>query len=722
MNHASTISCNERGVRVAFSDNCTLDEYGDPYDTMGHDGQRHFNTWHRWQMGALTTADVQTVTATGVYNVAPAEAAGGVPRVLRVARPSGNYFYLEYRQPYGRYDNFSSTAAVVNGVSIRLAAGVGNQSFSKLIDTNPQTATYSDSALAVGRGFADKGSNIFIVTQALSPSGATVLVQVGPDLTLPTAPTNLQTTVGATGAVALSWSAATDDLFVSTYRVSRDGTPLGSAYGTTYTDAAPPQAASHAYSVSAVDGAGNVGPQVSGAIVFVPDTTRPGGVSSLSATAVGPHSVVLAWAAASDNVGVTGYALSRGGQSLATVTGTSFTDDLAPDGYGLSYQVRALDAAGNVGPAATAGISLTDVTAPVLNGDLQLSVEVGGAINLSWPAATDNVGIVGYALTRGGTPLTTVTGTTHVDAGLAQAMDYGYQVVALDAAGNPSSPALSGTIYLPDSTAPSPPGALIATQSGPRAVDLHWAAATDNVGVDHYAISVDGVAATTTSAIELVALAMSDGVAHHFELNAVDAAGNLGQPVSADLTLPDVTAPSPVGTFGARASGATSVALSWTGATDNVAVNAYQLTRDGLPLVQLDASARGFTDTGLASDRQHTYGLVAIDAAGNTSTAATAIVRLSSADVAPPTVPQNLQGVALGSRRVSLTWSASSDDRPGTIRYRVFRGSRRIATVTTAGYVDRPASVGWYRYRVKAVDAAGNVSAFSVWVEVRATR
>jgi osmoprotectant transport system permease protein len=46
----------------------------------------------------------------------------------------------------------------------------------------------------------------------------------------------------------------------------------------------------------------------------------------------------------------------------------------------------------------------------------------------------------------------------------------------------------------------------------------------------------------------------------------------------------------------------------------------------------------------------------------------------------------------------------------------------RIATVTTTSYVDRPATAGWYTYKVRAVDAAGNRSAFSTTVSAKAVR
>ncbi len=718
MNHASTISCTSGGVRVAFSNSCTTDEYGDPFDTMGGNGQRHFNTWHRWQLGVLGAADVQTVTESGVYRVATAEISGGVPRVLRVTRPSGNYYYLEYRQPYGRYDNFASTAAVVNGVAIRIAPGVGSMSFSKLIDTVPQTNSFYDAPLRVGRCFADSVNDIFVVTQAIDPTGATVLVHIGPDTILPTAPDAAQATSDATGTVTLRWQPATDDVFVAGYQVSRDGTIVGTTDGTSLTESGLPQATTYDYSVSAVDEVGNVGPPAS-ATFFLPDTTPPGSVGSLSAASTGPHSVALGWVAAPDNVAVSSYAVLRNGTLIGTTAGTSLEDAAAPDGISLTYQVRAVDEVGNQGPLASAAISLPDVTGPALGGGLTLSVTPSGDVDVTWPSATDNVGTAGYDLSRDGAPIATTTGTQYLDPGLAQAHTYQYSVVASDAAGNPSQ-ALTGTIYLPDLLAPVAPGSLNVVQSAARAVDLGWSAATDNVAVDHYLVAVDDLAVATTTLTQLLALAVDDGVDHTFTVAAVDGAGNVGPAVSAHLSLPDVTAPSLAGSFSARATGPTSIALSWTAATDNVGVAGYRLLRDGAPLAELGGSARGYTDAGLASDASHTYTLMAVDGAGNLGPESVVQVKLTSVDVTAPSAPLGLSAVALSRRRISLTWQPSIDNQAGALSYRVFRGRIRIATVTTARYLDRPAVSGWYKYRVKAVDASGNVSSFSVAVWIKA--
>ncbi|HSH21128.1 MAG TPA: fibronectin type III domain-containing protein, partial [Candidatus Caenarcaniphilales bacterium] len=98
----------------------------------------------------------------------------------------------------------------------------------------------------------------------------------------------------------------------------------------------------------------------------------------------------------------------------------------------------------------------------------------------------------------------------------------------------------------------------------------------------------------------------------------------------------------------------------------------------------------------------------------------TSSVQLVSVDTVAPTVPQGLAGRALGSRRVELTWQASTDDRAGTIRYRIFRSGVKVATVTTISFIDRPPTVGKYTYKIRAVDAARNKSAFTPGLVVKA--
>ena len=88
-------------------------------------------------------------------------------------------------------------------------------------------------------------------------------------------------------------------------------------------------------------------------------------------------------------------------------------------------------------------------------------------------------------------------------------------------------------------------------------------------------------------------------------------------------------------------------------------------------------------------------------------------------DTTPPSAPANLK--ATGSiGKVTLAWDASTDD-VGVTGYEVYRSAsagftpsaaNRIATPATPGYVD-PVAAGTYHYRVKATDAAPNLSASS---------
>jgi glucose/arabinose dehydrogenase/PKD repeat protein len=88
-------------------------------------------------------------------------------------------------------------------------------------------------------------------------------------------------------------------------------------------------------------------------------------------------------------------------------------------------------------------------------------------------------------------------------------------------------------------------------------------------------------------------------------------------------------------------------------------------------------------------------------------------------DSTPPSAPGNIKATgSLG--KVTLDWDASTDA-VGVAGYEVYRSTtagftpsaaNRIATPTATGYVD-PVAAGTYYYRVKATDAAGNLSTAS---------
>jgi chitodextrinase len=77
-----------------------------------------------------------------------------------------------------------------------------------------------------------------------------------------------------------------------------------------------------------------------------------------------------------------------------------------------------------------------DTQAPTVPGSATATAASSTQINLSWNASTDNVGVTGYKLYRGGVFLKQVAGTSTTDTGLSANTPYCYTISAGDAAGN----------------------------------------------------------------------------------------------------------------------------------------------------------------------------------------------------------------------------------------------------------------------------------------------
>ena len=91
--------------------------------------------------------------------------------------------------------------------------------------------------------------------------------------------------------------------------------------------------------------------------------------------------------------------------------------------------------------------------------------------------------------------------------------------------------------------------------------------------------------------------------------------------------------------------------------------------------------------------------------------------RAATGDTTPPSAPSSLTATPTANR-IALNWNASTDN-VGVTSYLVERCQgpsctfTQIATPTATTYTDAGLSAGNYSYRVRAVDAAGNTSAYS---------
>ncbi|MDT0394451.1 MULTISPECIES: glycoside hydrolase family 18 chitinase [Streptomyces] len=86
----------------------------------------------------------------------------------------------------------------------------------------------------------------------------------------------------------------------------------------------------------------------------VPGDNAPSAPGTPSASGVTDTSVKLSWSAATDDKGIKNYDVLRDGATVATVTGTSYTDTGLSKGTDYSYTVRARDTGDQTGPASGA--------------------------------------------------------------------------------------------------------------------------------------------------------------------------------------------------------------------------------------------------------------------------------------------------------------------------------------------------------------------------------
>lgn len=173
-----------------------------------------------------------------------------------------------------------------------------------------------------------------------------------------------------------------------------------------------------------------------------------------------------------------------------------------------------------------------DELPPTAPAGLAATATSSSTIDLSWSAATDNVGVTGYEVFRdgGATAIATTNGTTFSDKGLAADSTHSYVVLAFDAAGNRSAmsnTASATTFSAPpqDVTPPTVPSGLTATVDG-ASINLSWSASTDDIGVAGYGVFRDnGVTPIAT----VTGTAFSDSGqlgTHTYTVAAVDTAGN----------------------------------------------------------------------------------------------------------------------------------------------------------------------------------------------------
>ena len=243
-----------------------------------------------------------------------------------------------------------------------------------------------------------------------------------------------------------------------------------------------------------------------------------------------------------------------------------------------------------------------------------------------------------------------------------------------------------------DTIAPTAP-TLSASGTTQTTTDLSWSGATDNVAVTGYDVLRNGVViGSTTTATTFAVTGLTASTAYTFNVRAKDAAGN----VSVNSNTVNVTTLAPVAdttpptapTLAASGTTQTTTNLSWSGATDNVAVTGYDVLRNGV-VIGSTTTATTFAVTGLTASTAYTFNVRAKDAAGNSSvnsntvsvtTLAVSTVTYCTAS-ANSTADERIGRVQLGTINNPSTGTAGYEDFTA-ISTNLVRGTSNTITIT----------------------------------------
>jgi len=333
----------------------------------------------------------------------------------------------------------------------------------------------------------------------------------------------------------------------------------------TYQDTSVEFLTRYFYTVSAVDGAGNVGPRSSSVSVTTKGLATPANLVASN----GVQKITLSWNANTEPE-LTGYQVLRfnaptDASPNATFSSilTTYVDTPVTAGQTFVYRVRAVGVNSLQSGLSNFASAQANEAPPVLATPRNVTATGSiGRITLSWSANTETQ-LTGYRVLKYTDPSQTTAlatfssvKTTFVDSPLAQGQTFVYRVQALGSGGVTSDLSLfASATTLIDDSAPATPSPFAAVLNGSTTIKLSWSAPRkDSNGGDLTGLSGFVIyRAVGTASAGLTALASVDSTLRTFEngslafnttyiyqISAIDASGN-ESPRSSSVTLTTTT-------------------------------------------------------------------------------------------------------------------------------------------------------------------------------------
>jgi len=308
---------------------------------------------------------------------------------------------------------------------------------------------------------------------------------------------------------------------------------------------------------------------------------------------------------------------------------------------------------------------------------------------------------------------------------------YTFQVRALNSAGNWETSYASDVLMI-DVTPPNPPsigeghcGPSWTTHNSPF---FTWSDPGDSgSGVSYYEGSIDGGSVFTVSSGYHPT--WGDGT-HTFKVRAVDRVGNRGA-WSNTITVKIDTQPpvNPTGWSGSHTTGVWSsnpvIYISWSGASDGGSgVYGYSFVWDNspntIPDTSVETTGTSTTSPTLPTGSAWYFHVRTVDNVGNWNTGAFHVGPFYIDTVAPntPSLSESHCGSSWTAHNSPYyTWSNPGDSGSGVSYY---QGSINDGTPFTVSSPHHPTwSDGIYAFKVRAVDGAGNIGAWSNIVTIK---
>jgi chitodextrinase len=689
---------------------------------------------------ALTAAQIQADMATPITNdTQPPTAPGNLQ-----ANAAGTQVALTW--------NASTDNTGVSTYLIERCQGTGCSNFTQ-VATASQT-NYTDTGLTASTTYSYRVRAVDAAGNQGPYSNIATATTPTPDTQPPSAPTNLTPTSPNAGEVDLTWTASTDNTGVTGYQVERcQGTGCSNFIQiavtggsvTSWADLGLTPGTTYLYRVRAFDASGNESAySATATATTAQDTTPPSAPGTLTATTASTTQINLSWGPATDDVGVTQYRVDRcqgvgcsnfSHRFQSETPVLTYSDTGLTPGTSYSYQVRALDAAGNQGPVSNTATAVTTAAASTLVASYSFDENTGSTVTDS--SGNGNTGTIsgatwtasgrfGPALVFNGTNAkVTIPDATslHLSTGMT-----------LEAWVKPSAQNFiwSDAIYKGDDkyylegTSPSGPPAGAATTAGGHVTALGssslplnaWSFITATYDGTAIRLYVNGSLASTAAASGAIQSSTNplqiggNSLYSQYFQGAIDEVRVYNAPLTANQIQADmaigINYPSATSGLTATAVSQSEVDLSWLPATDRIGVTGYRLERcQGAACTNFTqiATPAGTTynDTGLAANTTYTYRVRAVNTGGNagdysnTSSAFTGLV--VSPRTATLTFTRTQQFIAQGG---AVTWSVDG----------VTGGSSTAGTITTGGLYTPPATVGTHTVTATAGGQSVNATVY----------